>query len=105
MVGVRSLTLTLLLHLSLGSRIVKRQFLDSSVITQANGKLGMYLNVPTQCTTVYDSIIAKLEACKSGDDLGHPNLESGCLIQVRLGDQKVLQDHAFVIAYSLGYTG
>ena len=55
--------------------------MDSSII-EVNGKLGMYLNVPSQCYTIYDSIIERLEACKSGRNLGHPNLDQGCLIQV-----------------------
>ena len=38
--------------------------MDSSIV-EVNGKLGMYLNVPSQCFTIYDSIIERLEACKS----------------------------------------
>ena len=57
--------------------------MDSSII-EVNGKLGMYLNVPSQCYTIYDSIIERLEACKSGRNLGHPNLDQGCLIQVNI---------------------
>ena len=56
--------------------------MDSSII-ELNGKLGMYLNIPNQCFTVYDAIIEKLEACKTGIDLGHPSLDQGCLVQVK----------------------
>ena len=56
--------------------------MDSSII-ELNGKLGMYLNIPNQCSTVYDAIIEKLEACKTGFDLGHPSLDQGCLVQVK----------------------
>ena len=42
----------------------------------------MYLNIPIQCPTIYEKIIEKLQKCKSGIDLGHPDLGQGCLIEV-----------------------
>ena len=69
----------ILLSLAHAGRIKR---MESSII-EVNGKLGMYLNIPNQCFTVYDAIIEKLEACKTGLDLGHPSLDQGCLVQVK----------------------
>ena len=56
--------------------------MDSSVIHQSNGKLGMYLNIPIECASIYDDFIAQLQACKDGDDTGDQNITHGCLVQV-----------------------
>merc|ERR1739844_601289 len=53
---------------------------------EVNGKLGMYLNIPYQCSTIYDSIIERLVACKSGENSGHSSLDQGCLVQIDLSD-------------------
>ena len=61
---------------------ISKRMLDSSVIHQSNGKLGMFLNVPNQCGSIYDEFIAQLQACKSGENLGNDNISHGCLVSV-----------------------
>lgn len=79
------LLLALSATLSQGGKISKRMMrMDSSIIHQANGKLGMYLNVPIRCASVYDQFIAQLQACKSGENRGDENITHGCLVQVSL---------------------
>ena len=56
--------------------------LESSIIAQSNQRLGMYLNVPIQCGSIYDEFIAQLQACKTGANLGNENISHGCLVQV-----------------------
>ena len=58
--------------------------MDTSVIHQGNGKLGMYLNIPVQCVSVYDQFIAQLQACRNGEFLGDEKLDHGCLVQVSI---------------------
>ena len=65
---------------------VKR--MDTSVIHQGNGKLGMYLNIPIQCVSVYDQFIAQLQACRNGEFLGDDRLDHGCLVQMSLSDEE-----------------
>jgi len=60
--------------------------LESSIIAQSNQRLGMYLNVPIQCGSIYDEFIAQLEACKTGANLGNENISHGCLVQIALTD-------------------
>ncbi len=50
---------------------------------QQTGQIGMYINVPTDCNTVYEAIIDRLNDCKNGVFNGDPNLDHGCLVQVR----------------------
>jgi hypothetical protein len=72
---------TLLIVASNGAKISKRM-LESSIIHQSNGKLGMFLNVPNQCGSIYDEFIAQLQACKSGENFGNDNISHGCLVNV-----------------------
>ena len=65
---------------------VKR--MDTSVIHQGNGKLGMYLNIPIQCVSVYDQFISQLQACRNGEFLGDDRLDHGCLVQMSLSDEE-----------------
>jgi hypothetical protein len=51
-------------------------------------KLGLYLNIPTHCGSIYNSIIHQLEFCRDGVDLGDPNLDHGCLIQISLDPEQ-----------------
>ena len=53
----------------------------------------MYLNIPIQCPTIYEKIIEKLQKCKSGIDLGHPDLGQGCLIEV---SNTIIDDPNFI---------
>ena len=62
--------------------------MDTSVIHQGNGKLGMYLNIPIQCVSVYDQFIAQLQACRNGEFLGDDRLDHGCLVQMSLSDEE-----------------
>ena len=72
---------TLLIVASNGAKISKRM-LESSIIHQSNGKLGMFLNVPNQCGSIYDEFIAQLQACKSGENFGNDKIDHGCLVSV-----------------------
>lgn len=62
--------------------------MDTSVIHQGNGKLGMYLNIPIQCVSVYDQFIAQLQSCRNGEFLGDERLDHGCLVQMSLSAEE-----------------
>ena len=81
--SILSFFFTLMVFTADAAKISKRM-LDSSVIHQSNGKLGMFLNVPNQCGSIYDEFIAQLQACKSGENLGNDNISHGCLVSVSI---------------------
>ena len=87
------------LHLNCNSRSM-----DSSVIHQSNGKLGMYLNIPVQCASIYDDFIEQLQRCKDGQGNGDENITHGCLVQVTLNSQQnacIFNDNGSVKRYDL----
>merc|ERR1711997_478912 len=83
---------------------IAKRMLDSSVIHQANGKLGMYLNVPIQCASIYDEFIQQLQRCKNGESTGDENITHGCLIQVNLNSEQnacIFNDNGSVKRYDV----
>merc|ERR1712211_136148 len=73
-------------------RIVNREDQERSEVTQQiQGSLvqdvkqiNVLLNIPNNCNanTIYDDMIRQINNCKTGSDRGHPNLKSGCLLQI-----------------------
>merc|ERR1711882_20049 len=47
-------------------------------------QINVLLNIPNNCNanTIYDDMIRQISNCKTGSDRGHPNLKSGCLLQI-----------------------
>ena len=47
-------------------------------------QINVLLNIPNNCNanTIYDDMIRQINNCKTGSDRGHPNLKSGCLLQI-----------------------
>ena len=47
-------------------------------------QINVLLNIPNNCNanTIYDDMIRQISDCKSGEDRGHPDLQSGCLLKI-----------------------
>ena len=47
-------------------------------------QINVLLNIPNNCNanTIYDDMIRQISDCKSGEDRGHPDLKSGCLLKI-----------------------
>merc|ERR1719340_230763 len=61
-----------------GDRTISGSLVDN--VKQIN----VLLNIPNNCNanTIYDDMIRQISDCKSGEDRGHPDLQSGCLLKI-----------------------
>merc|ERR1711936_474059 len=61
-----------------GDRTISGSLVDN--VKQIN----VLLNIPNNCNAndIYDDMIRQIKDCKSGEDRGHPDLQSGCLLKI-----------------------
>ena len=71
------------------TRVVNREPEDqrsdiAGSLVQDVKQINVLLNIPNNCNanTIYDDMIRQITNCKTGSDRGHPNLTSGCLLQI-----------------------
>ncbi|XP_023322402.1 uncharacterized protein LOC111696877 isoform X4 [Eurytemora carolleeae] len=62
-------------------------------------EINIYLNIPADCSSVYDGIIQQLENCRSGSNRGHPKLTSGCLLKLDLSKYRTECSSSKVILF------
>ena len=76
---------------SIDERVVNREEAEPAGDRTISGSLvdnvkqiNVLLNIPNNCNAndIYDDMIRQIKKCKSGEDRGHPDLESGCLLQI-----------------------
>merc|ERR1711936_641871 len=65
--------------LSVDERVVNRE-----MAVDSDKQINVLLNIPNNCNanTIYDDMIRQISDCKSGEDRGHPDLQSGCLLKI-----------------------
>merc|ERR1711944_130150 len=61
----------------------QRSDISGSLVSDVK-QINVLLNIPNNCNanTIYDDMIRQINNCKTGSDRGHPNLKSGCLLQI-----------------------
>merc|ERR1712110_1306449 len=76
--------------LSVDERVVNREeavdsdrTISGSLVDNVK-QINVLLNIPNNCNanTIYDDMIRQISDCKSGEDQGHPDLQSGCLLKI-----------------------
>merc|ERR1711860_132022 len=83
-------TIAMLATLSVDERVVNREMAVDSDRTISGSlvdnvkQINVLLNIPNNCNanTIYDDMIRQISDCKSGEDRGHPDLQSGCLLKI-----------------------
>jgi len=62
-------------------------------------EVSIFLNLPSDCSVVYDKLIEQLQNCRDGGYRGDPRLTNGCLLNLDLSKFRSECDNSKVVVF------
>eukprot|EP00088_Acartia_fossae_P031965 TRINITY_DN3275_c0_g1_i7.p1 TRINITY_DN3275_c0_g1~~TRINITY_DN3275_c0_g1_i7.p1 ORF type:complete len:115 (-),score=12.25 TRINITY_DN3275_c0_g1_i7:30-374(-) len=96
---ISRVSIVFVVFLGVSSALPKPDRVVSQEVLSQVKEVSIFLNLPSNCSIVYERLIQQLENCRDGTYRGDPRLTNGCLLNLDLSKFRSTCENSKVVVF------